>query len=110
MPRSKKRQPGPSRALYEEFRARIADGSYAAGMALPSTRALAAERGLPRATVSGVYEQLAADGFIDSRPGAATQTCSCRAALIDVPFPCRASKRGWEMAVVDDCLWANADG
>lgn len=54
------RQPGLSRALYDEFRARIADGTYAAGAALPSTRALAAERGLSRATVSLVYEQLAA--------------------------------------------------
>ncbi|CAM3823288.1 PLP-dependent aminotransferase family protein [Paracidovorax anthurii] len=64
---------GLSRALYEEIRARIADGTYAAGAALPSTRALAAERGLSRATVSLVYEQLAADGFIDTRAGAASR-------------------------------------
>lgn len=64
---------GLSRALYRELRDRIADGTYAAGAALPSTRALAAERGLSRTTVSLVYEQLAADGFIDTRPGAAAQ-------------------------------------
>lgn len=69
----KNRQPGLSRTLYEEIRARIADGTYAAGTALPSTRALAAERGLSRGTVSLVYEQLAADGFIESRPGAASR-------------------------------------
>lgn len=58
------------RALYEEFRACIADGTYAPGARLPSSRALAAERGISRATVALVYEQLAADGFIDTRPGA----------------------------------------
>ncbi len=61
---------GLSRALYEEIRARIADGTYAASAPLPSSRALAAERGLSRGTVTLVYEQLAADGFIDTRPGA----------------------------------------
>lgn len=40
------------RALYEELKARIADGTHAAGTALPSTRALAAERGLSRTTVT----------------------------------------------------------
>ncbi|MDH1704303.1 GntR family transcriptional regulator, partial [Comamonas terrigena] len=52
------RRTGLSRALYEEFRARIADGTYAAGTVLTSTRALAAERGLSRATVTLVYEQM----------------------------------------------------
>jgi len=64
------RPTGLSRRLYEEIRARIADGTYSAGTPLPSTRALAAERGLSRATVSLVYEQLAAEGFIESRVGA----------------------------------------
>jgi len=70
MPADPDRRRGLSRALYEEFRARIADGTYAAGTPLPSSRALAAERGLSRGTVTLVYEQLAADGFIDTRPGA----------------------------------------
>ncbi|WP_374437845.1 aminotransferase class I/II-fold pyridoxal phosphate-dependent enzyme [Inhella sp.] len=89
MPRTppRKHPPGRSRALYEEFRARIADGSYAAGAALPSTRALAAERGLSRATVSGVYEQLAADGFIDSRPGAASRVAAGVAAVAGLASP-----------------------
>jgi len=65
-----------SRALYDELRARIADGTYAAGAPLPSTRALAAERGLSRGTVSLVYEQLAADGFIQTRAGAASRVAA----------------------------------
>ena len=73
MPADEDRHKGLSRALYEEIRARIADGTYAAGAALPSTRSLAAERGLSRGTVSLVYEQLAADGFIETRPGAASR-------------------------------------
>lgn len=73
MPTDVERRTGLSRKLYEEIRARIADGTYVAGERLPSTRALAAERGLSRATVSLVYEQLAADGFIESRAGAASR-------------------------------------
>ena len=65
-----------SRKLYEEIRAWIADGTYGVGSALPSTRALAAERGLSRGTVSLVYEQLAADGFIETQPGAASRVSS----------------------------------
>lgn len=67
------RRRGLSRALYEEIRARIADGTYTAGAALPSTRSLAGERGLSRGTVALVYEQLAADGFIETHPGAASR-------------------------------------
>ena len=69
-------RPGLSAALYDEIRARIADGTWRAGSALPSTRAMAAERGLSRTTVSLVYEQLAADGVIDTRPGAASRVAS----------------------------------
>ncbi len=43
---------------------------------MPSTRALAAERGLSRATVTLVYEQLAADGFIETRTGAASRVAA----------------------------------
>lgn len=65
-----------SRTLYDEIRARIADGTFVPGLALPSTRALAAERGLSRATVTLVYEQLAADGFIETRTGASSRVAS----------------------------------
>ncbi len=74
---------GRGRALYEEIRARMADGTYGPGTALPSTRACAAERGLSRTTVSAVYEQLAAEGFIDTRPGAPSRVAAAAA----VPSP-----------------------
>ena len=80
MPSDPARRRGLSRALYEEIRARIADGTYARGASLPSSRALAAERGLSRGTVTLVYEQLAADGFIDTRPGATSRVAAGAAA------------------------------
>lgn len=64
------------RDLYEEIKARIIDGTYVAGSALPSTRACADERGLSRTTVSAVYEQLAAQGFICTRPGASSRVAA----------------------------------
>lgn len=82
------RRRGLSRALYEEIRSRIADGTYERGTALPSTRALAAERGLSRGTVSLVYEQLAADGFVETRPGAASRV-SADATAMPVIAPSR---------------------
>ena len=54
---------GRGRGLYEEIKAHVVAGTFAAGAALPSTRACAAERGLSRTTVSAVYEQLAAEGM-----------------------------------------------
>ena len=64
---------GRGRALYEEIRAGVLDGTYAAGTALPSTRALAAERGLSRTTVSAVYEQLAAESGRSRRSSHSTR-------------------------------------
>ena len=52
------------------LRAQIAAGVYAPGDRLPSTRALAAERGVSRTTVTAAYEQLLAEGYLDSRQGA----------------------------------------
>lgn len=67
---------GRGRALYEEIKARVLDGTYGAGAPLPSTRACAGERGLSRTTVSAIYEQLAAEGFIETRPGAGSRVAA----------------------------------
>src|SRR5438874_8238113 len=58
-----------SRQLAAALRAAIAEGRLGAGARLPSTRALAAELGLARSTVVGVFEQLAAEGYIAAQPG-----------------------------------------
>ncbi|MBB1598943.1 PLP-dependent aminotransferase family protein [Variovorax sp. UMC13] len=76
------RQGGRGRALYDEIKSGVLDGTYAAGTALPSSRACAAERGLSRSTVSGVYEQLAAEGFVEMRQGAGTRVAAGAAASV----------------------------
>lgn len=60
--------------LYEQLehrlRAAIRDGRLAAGARLPSSRGLAAELGISRGVVTSVYDQLAAEGYLDTRQGA----------------------------------------
>ena len=60
--------------LYEQLehslRAAIRDGRLAAGARLPSSRGLAAELGISRGVVTSVYEQLAAEGYLETRQGA----------------------------------------
>lgn len=51
----------------------ICDGRLAVGAKLPSTRALAHDLGIARGTVAGAYEQLAAEGYITLRQGAASR-------------------------------------
>ena len=50
----------------EKLRSQIADGTFPAGSRLPSTRSLAVELGVSRTTVTAVYEQLAAEGYLET--------------------------------------------
>src|SRR5580658_10921216 len=62
--------PAPlSRQLAAALREALSEGRIEAGARLPSSRALAGELGLARSTVVGVFEQLAAEGYIAGRPG-----------------------------------------
>ena len=65
----KQRQARGTRAIYEALKAQIEDGVYKAAAELPSTRALAAEFGASRTTITAVYEQLLAEGFIETHQG-----------------------------------------
>jgi GntR family transcriptional regulator / MocR family aminotransferase len=58
-----------SRQLAAALRQAMADGGFGAGARLPSTRSLAAELGIARSTVVSVFEQLAAEGYIEPRQG-----------------------------------------
>jgi GntR family transcriptional regulator / MocR family aminotransferase len=58
-----------SRQLASALRQAIGEGRIGGGARLPSTRVLAAELGLARSTVVGVFEQLAAEGYIAGKPG-----------------------------------------
>lgn len=63
---------GRRRAIEVALRARIRSGALPAGSPLPSSRALAADLGLARATVVAAYEQLAIEGYVVSRRGSGT--------------------------------------
>lgn len=64
---------GAGRRIYDLLRGQIADGTLAAGATAPSTRALAAELGVSRTTVTAAYEQLAAEGFLLTSAGRAAR-------------------------------------
>ncbi len=55
--------------LYQRLSERILDRRYLPGRQLPSSRQMAADLGISRNTVNAVYEQLKAEGFLQSRPG-----------------------------------------
>jgi GntR family transcriptional regulator/MocR family aminotransferase len=59
-------------AIERAIREAVRGGRLAPHTRLPSSRALAAELGLARGTVSAAYEQLVAEGFLSARTGSGT--------------------------------------
>jgi GntR family transcriptional regulator/MocR family aminotransferase len=72
MPRIRDDEAPKARQVYEWLRQRIHQGVYAAGTKLPSTRELAGELGVSRTLAVNVYEQLAAEGYVEGRQGSGT--------------------------------------
>ncbi|MEV3925525.1 PLP-dependent aminotransferase family protein [Actinomadura coerulea] len=70
------RRAGLERALRDAVRSR----RLAPGDVVPSTRALAAELGLARGTVSAAYDQLTAEGYLTAVPGGRTRVAAGPAA------------------------------
>ncbi|WP_460417665.1 MocR-like pyridoxine biosynthesis transcription factor PdxR [Pseudomonas sp. microsymbiont 2] len=66
------RRRGLSQQLYQALRARVLDGRLGSGTRLPATRDLAAMLSLSRNSVVRAYDQLYAEGFIESRVGDGT--------------------------------------
>ena len=60
------------RQLYEWFRRAIADGRLKSGQRVPSSRGLAEELKISRLTVVCAYEQLEAEGYLQTFRGAGT--------------------------------------
>ncbi|GGY05040.1 GntR family transcriptional regulator [Litchfieldella qijiaojingensis] len=58
--------------LYRTLRNWVQEGRLVSGQRLPSSRRLARELGLGRNTVLAAVDQLIAEGFLESRPGAGT--------------------------------------
>ncbi|GIQ77226.1 PLP-dependent aminotransferase family protein [Bradyrhizobium sp. RD5-C2] len=61
------------RQIARALRAAIANGELKAGEYLPSTRALSASLGIARGTVTEAFEQLQAEGYLESQVGAGTR-------------------------------------
>lgn len=59
-------------SLEHALRAAVRDRRLAAGTRMPSTRTLAADLGIARNSVAGVYAQLTAEGWFEARVGAGT--------------------------------------
>lgn len=72
--------PGAGQRIYRWLRGQIAEGTLVAGDTLPSTRTLAAEWGVSRTTVTQAYEQLAAEGYVQTSAGRATRVAMASAA------------------------------
>jgi GntR family transcriptional regulator/MocR family aminotransferase len=72
---------GPIHAQVEaQLRDGVRAGRLVAGERLPSSRALAAELGISRGVVVEAYGQLAAEGYLSVRPGAAPRVAAGAAA------------------------------
>jgi len=55
--------------LYQQLSERIIEQRYLPGRQLPSSRQMAQDLGISRNTVNAVYDQLKAEGFLQSRAG-----------------------------------------
>lgn len=62
--------PRITQRICESIKSQIDSGLMGPGALLPSTRALAAEWGVSRTTVTAAYEQLIAEGYLEARQGA----------------------------------------
>lgn len=76
---------GLLRALHEQLRGAILDGRLAAGLQLPSSRALALQLRVSRNTVVSTYDLLLSEGYLVARPGAGTFVASISRRARPVP-------------------------
>ncbi|WP_415854229.1 PLP-dependent aminotransferase family protein [Sinomonas sp. G460-2] len=79
--------------LEESLRAAIQSGRLAAGSLLPPTRALAADLGIARNTVSEAYGQLVAEGWLVARQGSGTRVAAPGPVIESAREQTTASKR-----------------
>ena len=60
------------RQIYEAIKRAILSGGFYSGKQLPASRQLAKQLKISRMTVLNAYDQLLAEGYIESKPGAGT--------------------------------------
>lgn len=63
------------RQVYEQWRKGILTGRFRAGERVPSTRELGASLGVSRGTISQAWDQLIAEGYLETAPGSGTYVC-----------------------------------
>ena len=61
-----------SRQIYTQVRSAVLSGTLRAGTRVPSSRAMALQLSVARASVVSAYEQLLAEGYVESRHGSGT--------------------------------------
>src|ERR1700758_4847995 len=61
-----------SRQIYMQVRSAVLSGALRAGTRVPSSRAMALQLGVARASVGSAYEQLLAESYVESRHGSGT--------------------------------------
>ena len=82
----KEAQGGPlHQQLYASLQAGILSGELKPGSKLPSTRALADQLNIARNTVLNAYEQLAAEGYLESVSGSGTYVAHVIPDLLSTP-------------------------
>lgn len=81
------------RPLYQQLEQALRDavrgGRLAAGAPLPSSRTLAGQLGVTRGVVVSAYEQLSAEGYLITRPGASTRVARVPSAVASSPVAVR---------------------
>src|SRR6476646_10569967 len=63
------------RQIYEAWRQGILAGRFRRGARLPSTRELATALAVSRTTTTSAYDQLIAEGYLESLHGSGTYVC-----------------------------------
>ena len=61
--------------IYEQWRQGILSGRFRPGQAVPSTREMAATLEIARSTVTDAYDQLIAEGYLETTRGSGTFVC-----------------------------------
>lgn len=77
--------------ICEAIRAQVASGDLREGFRLPPTRMFATDLGVSRSTMVNAYEQLVAEGYLQSVPGSGYTICSMGIVELDAtPVPDKA--------------------
>src|SRR5579864_2444018 len=85
------------RQLYDRLRLAILTGQLATGTQLPATRTLADQLGVSRNTVYIAYQQLLAEGYIDSKVGHGTSVARVTPeTLLTIPATSRVRRSAQE--------------